>query len=325
MADHNNPVTTQSDANFAAAIRDRFVDLARFLDPATTSPTNLSAESIRWNSAENRFEIYTGSPLDWEVLSTQYKINVEGQIGAASTFEDDDATRSALGADGNLFKKTTYTSGGTHNFDAATVRYRVIVIGAGGGGGGCQAGGGSGTAVTAGGGGSGAIVEGLFDKTASSGTVAVGSGGAGNDGLSGSNGGNSTFTDGTVSITAQGGRGGASSISSSANAAGSASSSRATASGGNIRNTEGSLGNNGLCFVTGGFAISLGGKGADCPGYGSGGEGGNVRASSPSSVANGGAASGYGAGGGGAATAMTTGTRTGGAGTGGLVIIEEYR
>lgn len=82
MADHSKPTTAQSDADYSAAIRDRFTDLARFLDPATTSPTNLSAETIRWNSSTKRFEIYTGSPLAWEALADAYSININGTVGA---------------------------------------------------------------------------------------------------------------------------------------------------------------------------------------------------------------------------------------------------
>lgn len=243
-----------------------------------------------------------------------------------SLIDDTDAAaaRTTLLAVGNLHKVTKVNSSSTFNFDSTTKYFKVIVIGGGGGGGGTQSSA-SGAGSVGGGGGSGAIAEGFYEKTASSASITIGAGGSGNNGASGDDGGTTTFDDGTVTVSATGGRGGTTGVSSGDGTSGAASSTRAAASGGNIRNAPGQLGQDGIVMpVTGAVTVALSGAGADCPGFGSAGPATGARSGSVS-AANGAAASGNGAGGGGGCVINSSAVRAGGAGSNGTVIIEEYR
>ena len=61
MADFNKPVVADAHTAYAAAIVALAADLAKGLDPANASPTNLPTNSIRWNSANGFWELFDGT------------------------------------------------------------------------------------------------------------------------------------------------------------------------------------------------------------------------------------------------------------------------
>ncbi len=73
MANWNNPIDTSLYTVVLAELKGRDTDAAFMFDPAIVTPTNLSNNTIRWNSVNSRFEILNGT---WGVLDTEYDINV---------------------------------------------------------------------------------------------------------------------------------------------------------------------------------------------------------------------------------------------------------
>ena len=94
MADHSKPTVTSTYANYTSELDGRLDDLALGLDPATTSPTNVPTNAIRWASASNKWQKWNGS--SWGDLSGSYSININGTVGAttpaAGTFTNLTAT-----------------------------------------------------------------------------------------------------------------------------------------------------------------------------------------------------------------------------------------
>ena len=70
MANWSNPTLTSLYTDFVTEVKNRDVDLALGLDPATTSPTNVPTGSIRWNSASFKYQKWDGTT--WNDLSTKY-------------------------------------------------------------------------------------------------------------------------------------------------------------------------------------------------------------------------------------------------------------
>lgn len=83
MANWNQPALTDTYANFLAFLDARLDDLAYGLDPAITTVTNPPTNSIRWSSANNRWEKFTSG--SWGQLSTLYAINISGNAATATT------------------------------------------------------------------------------------------------------------------------------------------------------------------------------------------------------------------------------------------------
>lgn len=75
-ANFNNPTTATLYAATIDELKDRDLDIARGLDPAVVSPTNLPASVIRWSSAANKWEKYNGTT--WADLAATYAINISG-------------------------------------------------------------------------------------------------------------------------------------------------------------------------------------------------------------------------------------------------------
>jgi hypothetical protein len=206
----------------------------------------------------------------------------------------------------------TFTAGGTYTA-AAGVRSQIVEgYAAGGGGGGTTSV--AASAAAGGGGGSGGYFRRRYTiAAASTGTVVIGTAGTAGvaTGGNGGTGGNTTFTDGTTLCTAngglgglgmtggnlkcaEGGAGGAVSTNGDLNASGSPGAPALT-----LAATQASSGAGGSCLAGGGgVGVAAQGAGVAGAGHGSGGSGG--------CTINAGAAV------------------TGGAGTGGLVIITEY-
>lgn len=223
-------------------------------------------------------------------------------IGAANTVltsDGTDASWQTRATDGEHRTIQVFTASGTWNKPSGLVRAEVIVIGPGGGGGGSATAGGVG-----GGGGGGACAIKLFEAgdLGATETVTVGTGGAGGVGSNAGSAGSAATTFDVLSAGAGNGGDHGGNIT-NAPAGG-------TATGGDI-NIAGGRGSR-----SGNVGTNASGHGGSPPlGYGCGG-------GSQINNATGNAGTGYGAGGGGAYA--TSGTRTGGAGTDGIVIVKEY-
>jgi hypothetical protein len=77
VANWSNPTLTSLYTDFVNEVKNRDVDLALGLDPATTSPTNIPTNAIRWNSANKRWEKYDGT--NWNALSTAFSVPMGAQ------------------------------------------------------------------------------------------------------------------------------------------------------------------------------------------------------------------------------------------------------
>jgi hypothetical protein len=71
------PTNTTLYSDVLARLKERDDDLARGLDPSTSStPTGIITGAIRWNTTNKRWEKYNGT--SWNVLSADYAINITG-------------------------------------------------------------------------------------------------------------------------------------------------------------------------------------------------------------------------------------------------------
>lgn len=208
-----------------------------------------------------------------------------------------------------------FTTDGTYVPTLGTTRVQVRMCGGGGAGGG-SFGQVDGVSV-GGGGGSGAALDFVVDgggAPITGGPVVIGAGGVGVLGSTGSTGGFTTVTVNAVVYSAAPGSGGGTGLSDSFTP------NAATVAGGNTLNLSSAVDVvSGECG-TPGIAVSLargqGGTGAGGE-FGIGGNGTEVANSQ-----DGEAASGFGAGGGGSGS--TAASQTGGAGTAGVVVIDEF-
>lgn len=73
MANHALPTSTSLYTDVISNIKTRIDDSLMMLDPAVTTVTNQPTNSIRWNSANNKFEKWNGTA--WAVLTSSYAIN----------------------------------------------------------------------------------------------------------------------------------------------------------------------------------------------------------------------------------------------------------
>jgi hypothetical protein len=213
---------------------------------------------------------------------------------------------------GRFLRSTLLTSGTSFTTGVDTESIRIRVQGAGGGGGGCTSV--ASAAIGAGGGGAGAYAERVFDVLPNSNyAYTIGAAGTGVSGAAGNNGGNSTFVVGGTTVTAPGGTGApvAAPAATLKTAAGGAGGTIAT--NGDV-NQAGPPGEYGVVLIVA-TPILASGAGGDSV-LGAGGLG-------IIAVGSGNNATGYGGGGGGSATGAST-VRTGGNGTQGCVIVEEY-
>ena len=82
MADHSKPLTTSTYADFVSELDARLDELTLGLDPATTSPTNLATNAIRYNSAATKWQKWNGSA--WSDLAATYAIAITGNAGTVT-------------------------------------------------------------------------------------------------------------------------------------------------------------------------------------------------------------------------------------------------
>lgn len=262
---------------------------------------------------------------------TAVPVNIFGTLGVSQTLAVTGATTlsstltatGAIRTDANfkvgaqqayvLVNVQRFTASGTYTPTTGTKAVRVRQVGAGGGGGG--AGGLAGGSGIGGGGASGNYFEKWINPGAAitGGAVtigAAGSGGANTGGTGGTGGDTSVVVQGTT-YTAKGGLGGAGTAGSSATKQAAGGDLSAGSSSGDVVFQQ--RGTNGWdIFGSAGQA----GAGGSTP-FGAGGSGRG------SATVGSNAGQGFGAGGGGAAAVGATG-QTGGAGTAGYVVIEEY-
>lgn len=213
---------------------------------------------------------------------------------------------------GRLIKSTFLTAGTSFTTQPGVTKIKIEVQGGGAGGGGCTSV--AAAAAAAGGGGAGAYAQKEFVVTPNTAyAYTIGAAGNGASGAAGGNGGSSTFVVSGTTVTAPGGTGGPQAVAATTLTA------RAGGAGGTVA-TNGDINSGGEPGRPGVVLIVAGPIGASGPGgpsvFGGGGLG-------IVAVGNGNAATGFGAGGGGALTGASA-VRTGGNGTGGCIVVDEY-
>ena len=216
---------------------------------------------------------------------------------------------------GSYLGRTILTSGTSATFTTSIYAHKLIVQGVGGGGGGGGTAGSGSTYGSAGGGGGGGYFYKTITTPAATYTYTVGAGGAG--GTSGNNNGSSGGTTSFGSLSVTGGAGGGGSAATTPGSATLATGGAAvggSSSSGDI-NISGTTGATGIIYSSNFVATGEGG-------YSPYGTGGPTITLSSTNVTNS-AGSGFGGGGGGAGTYTST-NEAGGAGTGGLIIVDQY-
>ena len=84
MSNWSLPTVDSNYTSVITEIKNRDLDLAKGLDPATTAgPSVETAGMIRWNSVNNHWQKYSGTA--WGVLSTAYAISISGNAATATT------------------------------------------------------------------------------------------------------------------------------------------------------------------------------------------------------------------------------------------------
>lgn len=83
MSDHSKPTIASLYADFVNEVKGRIDDVAKGLDPANTSPSNLPVNSIRWTSAGGKWQRWDG--IAWGDLASEYAISVSGSAAKLKT------------------------------------------------------------------------------------------------------------------------------------------------------------------------------------------------------------------------------------------------
>lgn len=112
MADWATPSLTTAYATFLSALSGRLDDSAKQFSSSLTTPTNQPTGTVRWNSTNNNWEIWSGTA--WGVLTATYSISIAGNAATATT-------ASAVPWSGITSKPTTLSGFGiTDGITAAT-------------------------------------------------------------------------------------------------------------------------------------------------------------------------------------------------------------
>lgn len=217
------------------------------------------------------------------------------------------------GVAGAFIAQTEFSAGTTFTTGPNTNKIILRMVGAGGGGSGCTSV--AAAAAAGGGGGAGGYAEKEFPVTPNTAyTYAIGAAGTGASGAAGNNGGDTTFTGpGAVTVTAKGGSGAPIGTAATTLVARAGGAGGTVSTGGDV-NSGGAPGDGGVTLIVA-TPILLSGNGGSSQ-FGSGGLG-------LVAAGNGNNGLGFGAGGGGSATGASA-VRTGGNGTGGFIVVEEY-
>lgn len=262
---------------------------------------------VRHTDGTNVAELFACTLLAGEQL-----VFVDGQGWAL--FDATGCLKITSPAPGRFLAVTVLTSGTSFTTGPQTTKLKLRMLGGGGAGGssaGAASSGGFGS-----GGGEGTYAERLFTVSPNTAyTYAIGAGGtagaAGNN--AGNNGGNTTFAVGATTVTAPGGSGGGGSGAAAASVLTVAGGAGGTGATNADVNAPGQPGEGSFRFSA---AVGLSGSGASSQ-LGGGGQG-------RATQGNGNAATGFGSGGSGGASVNSATNQAGGAGSGGVIIVEEY-
>lgn len=286
--------------------------------PAASTQRNVKFMSV-YNSSTTSANTVKVQKFDGSLNTPVYSYTL--QPGDAIHYNDNTGweylpSTNTVQVPGRLLQTTVLVSGTTFTTGHFTNSARVRSVGGGGGGAGC-------TSVAAdasagGGGGAGGYCEKLIAVAPdTSYTYAIGTAGAGNSGAGGGSGGDTTITigptGGTVLLTAKGGAGAVVATAVSTLSVYAGGTGGVVGTNGDI-NASGAPGEPGIVLLVATPVVGSG-NGGSGP-FGAGGLG-------LAAVGNGNAGTGNGSGGGGAATGAAA-VRTGGAGTVGLIQIDEY-
>ena len=267
--------------------------------------TSSVAVTVQVNRSATLYELFKVTLLAQEMLTY-----VEGQ--GWKLLDATGAVKIASSGTGRWLKTTVLTGGTTFLTGPATTSIFVRLVGGGGGGGGCTSV--ASAAGAAGGGGAGGYAEKTFTVTPNTNyTYGIGSGGTGVSGAGGNNGIGSSFTVGGVTVSALPGSGAPVATAATTLTARAGGLGAGLSTGGDV-NGAGQCGDPGVVLIVA-TPIVCSGQGGSGP-FGAGGLG-------RVAVGNGNVAAAFGGGGGGAATGASA-VRTGGNGTQGVIIVDEY-
>lgn len=85
MADHAKPTVTSTYINYTSELNGRIDDSLKMLDPATTTPTNVPTNAIRYNSASFKWQKWSGTAWsDISIDSTTIKNTPAGNISSTT-------------------------------------------------------------------------------------------------------------------------------------------------------------------------------------------------------------------------------------------------
>jgi hypothetical protein len=286
--------------------------------PASSTQRNVKNMTFR-NKHASSSQTLTVQHTDGTTVVELIKITLlAGEIlvwndGAGFRVYDAAGGAKTAGRTGRYIKTTVLTSGTSFTTSPETNSIFVRVQAGGGQGGGCTVGSAS-ISGGAGGGAAGGYAEKTFAVSPNTAyTYAIGAGGStsGTGANTGQAGGNSTFAVGGVTVTANGGPGGIG-CTSAATVVTLGGAPPAVSTSGDV-NASGMPGGHGFVSAVG---VAVSGHGGSSQ-FGAGGN-------SLKTQGTGNAAIGNGAGGGGGCTISTTGAVAGGAGTGGIIIVDEF-
>jgi hypothetical protein len=216
------------------------------------------------------------------------------------------------GRAGRYLRTTVLTTGTTFTTGPDTTTIFVRLQAGGGGGAGCTSL--AAAASAGGGGGAGGYAEKTFTVTPNTQyTYAIGAAGAGASGALGGNGGDTTFAVGATTVTAKGGQGAPVAAAATTLTAYKGGAGGTVSTNGDL-NDAGSPGEYGVTLIVATPIVASGNGGSSI--FGNGGLG-------ITAVGNGNNATGFGGGGGGAATGASA-VRTGGNGTAGCIVVDEF-
>lgn len=125
MANHSLPTTGSLYTDVINILNAKISDSAKLFDPATSTPTNVAVNTVRWTSSANKWEKWSGSA--WSDLAVTYAISISGSAataGSATTAGSAATLTTARTINGTSF------NGGANITTANWGTARTITIGA---------------------------------------------------------------------------------------------------------------------------------------------------------------------------------------------------